>query len=274
MNAEKKTLRVALAQFFVQEAPEENLALVRRIMHEAAAKKADILVLPEGILARKPSDSGWSAAHAESVSGPFITAMKAMTAEPEMKDLLVVFTVLTKEAPSDERAENNLFAVRNGEAELVYAKLHLYDAFSGCESSRVKPGSRLPGLVKAGGFLVGFMTCYDIRFPELARSIALRGADIIIVPSAWVKGPLKEMHWDLCIRSRALENTVYVAAVSESGPVNIGCSKISDPFGAVVAQCGPSDELLVAELDMTRVAAAKEALPVLKNRRFRDPELR
>ena len=116
-------------------------------------------------------------------------------------------------------------------------------------------------------------TCYDVRFPELARRLTADGADLLVLPAAWVKGPLKEMHWDINVRARALENTVYVAAVSECGPVNIGSSKVVNPLGVVSAQAGVTDELLVTEIDHHLVTTTREALPVLANRRFKTPEL-
>ena len=135
------------------------------------------------------------------------------------------------------------------------------------------PGDEVPGLVKIGPFTAGFMTCYDVRFPELARRLALDGADLLVLPAAWVKGPLKEMHWDLNVRMRALENTCFMAAVSECGPVNIGSSKVVNPLGVVTAQAGVTDELLLAEIDHDLVASTRAALPVLENRRFAKPEL-
>lgn len=135
------------------------------------------------------------------------------------------------------------------------------------------PGGAVPGLVRIGPFTAGFMTCYDVRFPELARRLALDGADLLVVPAAWVRGPLKEMHWDINVRARALENTCWVAAVSECGPVNIGSSKVVNPLGVVTAQAGVTDELLFAEIDRDLVDRARASLPVLENRRFAAPEL-
>ena len=85
------------------------------------------------------------------------------------------------------------------------------------------------------------MTCYDVRFPEVARSLAVRGADVIIVSAAWVRGRLKERHWKLMTAARALENTCYVLACSEVSARNIGCSRVIDPLGEVIAQAGEHD---------------------------------
>ena len=164
-------------------------------------------------------------------------------------------------------------ALRRGEIIAQYRKLHLYDAFSMQESVNVVPGSDVPPLVPVAGMQVGMMTCYDLRFPELARRLALDGADVLVVPSAWVKGPLKEAHWAVLSTARALENTCYVAAVGECGPRNIGASMVVDPLGVVIAQAGEQATLLFADLDPDRIRHAREVLPVLKNRRFARPEL-
>lgn len=274
---ESSILRVALSQFFVQETSEENSRLIDERIARAAGEGAGLLILPEGVLARRPGCGSWGAQHAERIDGPFVTRLLESTAKPGRENLLVVCTALLKKNPGDpaeKRAANMLLAVRNGRLELAYQKLHLYDAFKAKESDNVVPGDEVPKLLKAGPFTVGFLTCYDLRFPELARRLAVDGAELLAAPSAWVKGPLKEMHWDLCIRGRALENTCYVAGVSECGPVNIGESKIADPLGFVCAQCGPSDEMRFADLDRERVLEARRSLPVLENRRFRTPELR
>ena len=267
---EEKTLRVALGQFFVKETSEENQAIVRGFIERAEKKGADLLVLPEGVIARKPGDHDWPRLHSEPLDGPFVKALLAAT---KGKKVAVVCTVQAK-IPGEERYANDLLVAQDGVLKLVYQKLHLYDAFSAKESDNAMPGNEVPALVEIGPFKCGFITCYDVRFPEITRALALQGADLIVVSAAWVKGPLKEMHWDLSLRARALENTCFVAGVSECGPVNIGSSKLVDPFGVVVAQCGTSDELLFADIDLARVEKCRKALPVLENRRFAAPKLR
>ena len=93
------------------------------------------------------------------------------------------------------------------------------------------PGDEVPPLLEVDGLRFGMMTCYDLRFPELARRLAVDGADALLVPAAWVKGPLKEHHWEVLATARALDNTCYVVAVGECGPRNIGASMVVDPLG-------------------------------------------
>lgn len=266
----KSTMMVALGQFTAKESWQENLKIVEGLIREASNRGALLLVLPEGIIARKPGDNAWPRKNAQDLNGPFVSGLLAATAG---LDLAVVCTVHIR-VPDSQKVHNDLLVVRGGKLELVYTKLHLYDAFKAKESDNVVPGDAVPELVQIGPFKVGFMTCYDVRFPELARALAVKGADLLVVSAAWVRGDLKEMHWDLSVRSRALENTCYVAAVSSTGPVTIGESKIANPLGQVVAQCGYRDQLLFADIDRKEVEKARESLPVLANRRFADPTLR
>jgi predicted amidohydrolase len=117
------------------------------------------------------------------------------------------------------------------------------------------------------------MTCYDLRFPELARRHAIDGAEVLVLPAAWVRGPGKEAHWATLVTARALENTCYVVAVGECGPRNIGASLVVDPLGVAIAQAGEAPNLIFAELDPARLTHARKVLPVLANRRFARPEL-
>ncbi|HSV48572.1 MAG TPA: nitrilase-related carbon-nitrogen hydrolase, partial [Ramlibacter sp.] len=149
----------------------------------------------------------------------------------------------------------------------------LYDAFSMKESTNVVPGDEVPPLVEVAGLKLGLMTCYDLRFPELARRLALDGAQVLVLPAAWVKGPLKEAHWEVLVTARELENTCYVVATGECGERNIGQSMVVDPLGVAVARAAEGPALLVADIDPARIVHAREVLPVLANRRFGRPEL-
>jgi predicted amidohydrolase len=174
----------------------------------------------------------------------------------------------------DGRAWNTLVALRDGVVLAQYRKLHLYDAFSMQESANVAPGDAVAPLIEVAGIKVGLMTCYDVRFPELARRLAIDGAEVLALPSAWVKGPLKESHWEVLVTARALENTCYVVAAGECGERNIGRSMVVDPLGVAIAQAAEAPALVFAEIDPARIAHARQVLPVLQNRRFAKPELR
>jgi deaminated glutathione amidase len=261
-------MRIALGQFAVGKAAEDNARTCIGLMQRAHADGADLLVLPEGVLARDIADPGIVRRAAQPLDGPFVTALLDAS---RVDGTTTMFSVHVP-AP-DGRVWNTLVAIRAGAIVAQYRKLHLYDAFSMRESANVIAGDAVPPLVPVAGLNVGLMTCYDVRFPELARRLAIDGADMLVLPSAWVRGPLKEMHWEVLVTARALENTVYVAAAGECGERNIGASMVVDPLGVVIARAAETPALLFADIDPARLDHARKALPVLQNRRFARPEL-
>jgi predicted amidohydrolase len=266
--APKAPITVALGQFVVGKIWQENADTCVALIRRAIAAGADLLVLPEAVLARDIADPGLVLKAAQAVDGPFITQLLAATAG---HDITVVLTIHTPSGTG--RVFNVLVALRDGAVIAQYRKLHLYDAFSVKESTNVVPGDAVPELIEVAGLKVGLMTCYDVRFPELARRLADDGADLFVLPAAWLKGPLKEHHWEVLVTARALENTAYIVAAGECGVRNIGASMVVDPLGVVTARAGEAPALLFAEIDPARIAYAREALPALANRRFARPEL-
>lgn len=267
-------LPAAIAQFTVARGPERNLEIIDGFAGEAAAQGARLLALPEGLIARDGDDDAFAATHAQPIDGPFVSELKAISAKRNIT-LMGTVHIAPAEDSADARISNVFLAIRDGEIMAAYRKLHLYDAFSAKESAVVKPGEALPPIIDIDGWKIGVMTCYDVRFPETARSLAVRGADVIVVSAAWVRGSLKEYHWKLMTAARAVENTCYVLACSEVSSRNIGCSRIISPLGEVLAEAGSSAaELITVNLDRNALDAARRALPVLRNRRFADPQLR
>lgn len=263
--------RIALGQMTVAETGTENLAKAVSLMKRAADAGARLLVLPEGVIARKPTDGAWSRKHAEPLDGPFVSGLLAATA-----DIPIAVSCMVHEpsgAP-DGRVWNTHIVADGGKLLAAYRKLHLYDAFSGLESANVVPGDTVPPLVDIDGWKFGLEICYDVRFPELSKRLALDGADAILLPAAWVRGSLKEMHWEIMARARALENTVYVAALSEISARNIGCSMVVDPLGVPVSRAGAAEALITADMSRSVLEDARKVLPVLENMRFARPELK
>jgi predicted amidohydrolase len=266
--AAKPALKVAIGQFAVAKVWEENLRTCLDLLDRADAAGAKLLVLPEGILARDIADPKIVLKSAQPLDGPFVSTLAAATRAR------AISVMLTVHVPASEGRVFNVFVVlRKGEIVAQYRKLHLYDAFSMKESTNVQPGDEVPPLVEIDGLKFGLMTCYDVRFPELARRLADDGAEVLVLPAAWVKGPLKEHHWETLVTARALENTCYMIAAGECGERNIGASLVIDPLGVAVARAGEAPVLLFAELDPARIAHARDVLPALANRRFARPEL-
>ncbi len=163
----------------------------------------------------------------------------------------------------------------DGELVAVYRKIHLFDALGFRESDDVAPGDELV-IASLAGLRVGFMTCYDIRFPELARALAAGGAELLVLPAAWAAGPFKEEHWVTLIRARAIENTIWVAAAGQvpdpaepptRAPTGIGRSLLVDPMGVVRLDLGLTAEVGIGTVDTEQTASVRAALPSLAGRR-------
>jgi deaminated glutathione amidase len=257
------TLRVAAAQFVAREDWQDNLRTAEPVIAQADADGIDLLVLPEGVLARFIEDRERIRERAQPLDGPFVSGLANAT-----RGMQVTVVAGIHEKSPTAKPFNTLVVLRDGQVLTTYRKLHLYDAFTMRESDNVAAADILPDLFDVNGFSVGLMTCYDVRFPEMSRLLAVRGADVLVLPAAWVRGPLKEHHWRTLVTARALENTVYVVASGECGPRNIGQSIVVDPLGVPIAQAGEEPTVITATLSAERLSTAREQLPVLANRRF------
>lgn len=261
-------MKVALGQFAVAPEWTTNLDECAALIARSITEGVRLLILPESIIAADMTDPRITVRTAQPLDGPFVNGLiNALTGT----DLTLICCIATPDASG---LTHNCQIVVNATGVIAsYRKLHLYDAFNMKESNDYIPGKELPPIVQIGTVKVGLMTCYDVRFPEAARSLAVRGAHLLTVPAAWVRGPAKEWHWEVMLTARALENTCYVAGVGECGPRNIGMSMLVDPLGTAVVRAGSSPALLIATIDLEHLRHTRTSLPVLANRRFRDPEL-
>ncbi|MCO6007975.1 hydrolase [Actinoallomurus purpureus] len=263
-------MKIAVGQFAVAEDWASNLKSCQALVDEAVAGGADLLVLPEDSMALFIDEPTRIVEAAQPLAGPFLSGLLERTAGSS-----TTVVVGMHEPAGDGKVFNTLAAVRDGALVATYRKVHLYDAFGARESDRVRPGSGEPVVFECAGWQVGLMTCYDVRFPEMARLLVDRGAELLVLPAAWVRGPAKEWHWEVMVTARALENTCYVAASGECGRRNIGASMVVDPLGIVRGRLGDRPGLLWSSADREELAAARQKLPVLANRRFFvDPSMR
>jgi predicted amidohydrolase len=261
-------MRIALCQLPVSSDPAVNLRRVREAVHEAAAGRADLAVFPEATLTRFGSDLR---AAAEPLDGPFCSGLAEAAKETGVALVAGVF-----EPAPDGRVYNTAVGYEgDGTLAASYRKLHLFDAFAQRESDLVAPGSSVVVATLAGA-PVGVQICYDIRFPELTRALALGGASLVTVSAAWQAGLFKEEHWVTLLRARAIENTVWVAAVGQvpdpeekptRAATGVGRSMLIDPLGVVRADLGPAPGVVVVDADMSLVDTVRETLPSLANRR-------
>ena len=251
-------MRIALVQEPAGLEPDANRARLRELTPDGA----DLVVFPEAF-ARDFGEAGSDiSAYAEPTDGPFAAAV----AESAQEHATTVVAGMFETGPDPQRPFNTL--VVRGAVTADYRKVHLYDSFGYRESDRLTAGAIEPRVLEVAGLRVGLMTCYDLRFPELARALVDAGAEVLVVPAAWVAGPRKVDHWRTLVRARAIENTVYVAAAGQPGPRYSGHSLVVDPLGDVLAEAADGPAVLTAELDRETLAAARRTNPSLANRRL------
>jgi deaminated glutathione amidase len=244
----------------VQEASSLDPADNRAHLGSLVPDGADLVVLPEAF-ARDFGEPGSDLApHAEALDGPFVAEVERVASERGTTVVAGMF----ERTPS---TPYNTVVVR-GAATLDYRKIHLYDSFGHQESKVLAAGPIEPAVFRLGDAAVGLMTCYDLRFPELGRRLVDAGAEVIVVPAAWVAGPRKVEHWTTLLRARAIENTAYVVGVGQPGPRYSGHSTVIGPLGDVLVEGGDDAEILTAQLDMAAVAEARRTNPSLANRRL------
>lgn len=255
-------LRVVLVQEPSSLDPSENRERVAELVAGPAAAESDLVVFPEAFARDFGEASSDLSAYAEATDGPFAQAVHVAATAAETTVLAGMFE--TSEDPA--RPYNTL--IMRGATAADYRKIHLYDSFGYRESDRLSPGPLEPAVVEVNGWKVGLLTCYDLRFPEHARAQVDAGAEVLVVPAAWVAGPRKVEHWRTLVRARAIENTAYVVAVGQPGPRYTGHSLVVNPLGDVVAEVADGPALLSATLHREGLATARRTNPSLANRRL------
>ena len=264
------TLAVALVQLDAGADVESNIATATRLAVEAAAGGARFVALPEYLQYRGPDD-GFRAS-ARPIPGPHSDAFAAVARE---HGAWILVGSLAETSGDPARPHNTSVLIGpDGAIAATYRKIHLFDIAvddgpADTESTRVAGGEEVV-VAAVDGIPVGLSVCYDVRFPELYRSLALAGAQILTVPANFTERTGRD-HWEVLLRARAIENGAFALAPSQiGGPPGqpaYGRSMIIDPWGTVVAQAADAVTILRADLDLSRVAAVRRQIPSLANRR-------
>lgn len=262
---------VSLVQCRVYADKDRNLMTARQAFEKAKQGKADLLVFPEIFMHAVHGLSNadrWRIA--ESLEGPFVRTMSQWAQE---SGIWTVFGIFERPLTADSAHRvHNTVAIIDHHGTLVdsYRKTHLYDAFGVRESEVFLPGEKLPQPITTPFGRIGVAVCYELRFPEVARHLALQGIHLMVIPAAWYSGPWKEHQWLTLLTARAVENTIYTAGVNQVGPPFTGGSVVVDPMGIAVAQASEDEAFLSVELDLGRISRVREQLPCIKQTR---PEL-
>lgn len=264
-------MRAAVVQLHVVPDIDENLKTASELIRRAADQGATLVVLPEAVdfFGNKEKTAGWKT----EIPGP-VTTHYANLAN-ELGIWIQAGSVHESIADQDRTYNTALLFNPQGEEVARYRKLHLYDVqipgrVDALESANIAPGSEVV-TADIDGHTAGLTICYDIRFPELYRELANRGAEIVFLPAAFMLYTGKD-HWETLIRARAIENQCYMLAsgqqgVSANGTTTYGRSMIVDPWGTVLATAPDGNSFAIADLNFDYLKRLRSELPSLANRR-------
>ncbi len=264
-------MRAAAVQLQSTNDTDRNLDAADRLTRAAAADGADLVVLPERLDIR--GNAADYAAGAGTLEGRPVVWARETAAELGID--LVAGSIAERREGHERVANTSIHVGPDGEIKAIYRKIHMFDVEVGGveyrESEHSEPADEIIVSETAGGIGLGLTICYDLRFPELYRILALQGARIVTIPAAFTR-VTGEAHWEVLVRARAIENQVFVVAPGQGripGPEgdSYGNSMIVDPWGEVLARAGGEGEAFVAaDLDLGRQDEIREKLPSLANR--------
>jgi len=259
-------MKVAVVQFKASTKKEDNLKKILSYILQAASKNATLCAFPEFMMFYTNSSQTPKqlANLAETINGNFITTI---TNAAKKNRIQVIGSFYEKSRKKDRVYDTSFVIDKSGKVISTYRKIHLYDALGFRESDKMTSGSKISKPVNTSIGKIGMMICYDLRFPEMSRSLAVAGAEVLVVPSAWVKGNMKEEHWITINKTRAIENGCYVIAPDQVGNIYCGRSLVVDPYGKILLDMKKKQGISFVNIDLNKVKQTRKVLPLLKNRR-------
>lgn len=264
-------MRAGVVQLNSTDDVDRNLETADRLVRDAAARGAELIVLPEKWSLLSSGDA--MAAGAQTLDGPAIGWACAVAAELGID--LVAGSILQASSNGSKPSNTSVHVDREGRMRATYRKLHMFDVevdgVTYAESDHELPGDEVVVSELADGTKLGMTICYDLRFPELYRALSAAGAQVISVPSAFTLATTRD-HWAVLIRARAIENQCFVVAANQFGSHppghrSGGRSMIVDPWGLVLATAPDGEVAIVAELDFGLLEDVRRRLPALRHRR-------
>lgn len=272
--ASPTVIRAAAVQLNSTEDLDRNLQTADRLTREAAARGAELVVLPEKWTVLGRADA--MAEAAQPLDGPAVTW--ATDTAKELAIDLIAGSFVERVAGRDKTSNTSIHVAPDGQVKAIYRKLHMFDVevegTTYSESAREQAGTEVTVTTTAQDQTLGMSICYDVRFPELYRELSSRGATIIALPSAFTLATTRE-HWEILLRARAIENQAFLIAANQIGehpPGNRsgGRSLIVDPWGLTLATAPDTETVIVADLDFAVLEDIRARLPALRHRRPAD----
>ncbi|MDQ3721215.1 MAG: carbon-nitrogen hydrolase family protein [Actinomycetota bacterium] len=264
-------MRAAAVQLNSTEDRTRNLERADRLTREAAADGAQLIVLPEKFNVLGEHDA--LQAGAERLGdGPSMSWARDTARELGID--LVAGSIVERREGRDKLSNTSVHVGPDGSVRAAYRKIHMFDVTVGGQDYRESEGEEAGDEIVlsdlAGGLPVGLTVCFDLRFPELYRILAVRGARVVTVPSAFTQATGEAGHWEVLLRARAIENQAFVVAANQVGfagdKQSFGASMIVDPWGEILARVTSGEAFAAADLDLARQEETREQLPSLANR--------
>lgn len=259
-------MKAAVVQFKASTSKKTNLKKIISFIAEAASKGAVICAFPEFMMFYTSSTQSprQLSELSETVNGDFVQAIARAAKDNRIE---VVGSFYERSRRQDRVYDTTFIINDSGTIISTYRKIHLYDALGFRESDKMIRGSKItkPAPTSIGN--VGMLICYDLRFPEMSRSLAASGSEVLVVPSAWVRGKMKEDHWITINKTRAIENGCYVIAPDQVGHVYCGRSLVVDPYGEILLDMKKRQGVGFVDIDLDKVKQTRKRLPLLDNRR-------
>ena len=259
-------MKVGVVQLKASTNKENNLKKILDYISQSAKNKAELVAFPEFMMFYTNSaQTPYQLANlAETINGNFVKSIAKAAKENKIQ---VVGSFYEKSPKKDRVYDTSFIIGKSGKIISTYRKIHLYDALGFRESNKMMAGSKISKPVKTSIGKIGMMICYDLRFPEMSRSLAAAGSEILVAPSAWVKGEMKEEHWLTINKTRAIENGCYVISPDQVGNIYCGRSVVVDPYGKILLDMKKKQGIGYVNIELKRIKQIRSLLPLLKNRR-------
>ena len=265
----KKKFRTALVQMKSSVNKEQNLAYSLELINEAAKDRARLICFPEFQMAYSPPEQKPEALHniAEKINGNFVSTLSYSAKQNKINVVATIYEISNTNKQNHKVFDTAIIINDLGKLKSVYRKVHLYDALGFKESKKLVAGSIIERPTRTSVGNLGLLICYDMRFPEISRILTVNGASILASPSAWVAGFMKQEHWEIMVKARAIENGVYLIAPNQVGNIYCGHSMVIDPFGSTLVDMGNREGIEIIDIDNSRIDTIRRTLPLLMNRR-------
>ncbi|HBI02878.1 MAG TPA: hydrolase [Paenibacillaceae bacterium] len=264
-------LRVSLIQMEVTQNRDQNLEKAIQLIKKAGENEPDLIILPENFHFMGKKEELFQ--QAETLDGPTLSSLRKLA---KSMGVYIAAGTMKLKKPGEEKLRNTCCVINPlGEIQDTYQKIHAFHANLGQRryvGSEIEKGGDEVVVTSIKGVLVGLSVCFDMRFPELYRSLTLQGARIILVPSLFMLQTGKD-HWEVLLRARAIENQVYIVAPATCGPFppngdwSYGRSMVVDPWGTVIAQAQDFETVITVDLDLPWIEEVRKRVPTLSHRR-------